>query len=82
MQGGYAVVFRAYNQGVAYRFETFLGQQSVKIYAEESNWNFPSNFTVYYPQEDSFFSYNERKISAAAAERNRSGIFGDIARRG
>src|SRR5256886_2912179 len=61
MQGGNAVVFRAYNEGVAYRFETALGQQPVKIYGEEANWNFPSNFIVYYPQEDSFFSHNERK---------------------
>ena len=61
MQGGYAVVFRAFNEGIAYRFETSLGQQNVKIYGEESNWNFPSNFIVYYPQEDSFFSHNERK---------------------
>ena len=61
MQGGYAVVFRAYNEGIAYRFETSLGQQNVKIYGEEANWNFPSNFIVYYPQEDSFFSHNERK---------------------
>ncbi|HEX7959403.1 MAG TPA: glycoside hydrolase family 97 protein [Terriglobales bacterium] len=61
IQGGYAVVFRAYNEGIAYRFETTLGQQPVKVYGEEANWNFPSDFTVYYPQEDSFFSHNERK---------------------
>ena len=59
--GGYAVVFRAYDLGAAYRFETALPQEKVKIYAEESNFNFPSNFIVYYPQEDSFYSHNERK---------------------
>ena len=61
MDGGYAVVFRAYNEGVAYRFETSLPQERVKIYGEESAFNFPSNFVVYYPQEDSFYSHNERK---------------------
>src|ERR1700704_5685800 len=61
MEGGYAVVFRAYNEGAAYRLETSLPQQQVKIYGEEANFNFPSNFVVYYPQEDSFFSHNERK---------------------
>jgi len=61
MEGGYAVVFRAYNEGVAYRLEASLGSQQVKVYAEKDNWNFPSNFVVYYPQEDSFFSHNERK---------------------
>ena len=61
MEGGYAVVFRAYNEGAAYRFETSIPQQQVRIYGEESAFNFPSNFMVYYPQEDSFFSHNERK---------------------
>ena len=61
MRGGYAVVFRAYNEGAAYRFETSLPQEKVKIYREESAFNFPSNFIVYYPQEDSFYSHNERK---------------------
>ncbi|PYV52361.1 MAG: alpha-glucosidase [Acidobacteria bacterium] len=61
LDGGYAVVFRAYNEGVAYRFETSLGQKQVKIYGEEANFRFSSNFVVYYPQEDSFYSHNERK---------------------
>jgi alpha-glucosidase len=61
MQGGYAILFRVYDEGVAYRFETSLPQQKVKIYGEESAFNFASNFIVYYPQEDSFYSHNERK---------------------
>ena len=61
MDGGYAVVFRAYNEGAAYRFETSLQQAQVKIYAEESAFNFTRDSIVYYPQEDSFFSHNERK---------------------
>ncbi len=61
MEGGYALVFRAYNEGAAYRFETSMPQEKVKIYSEEANFNFPANFVVYYPQEDSFFSHNERK---------------------
>jgi alpha-glucosidase len=58
---GYAVAFRAYDLGAAYRFETALPEEKVKVYGEESNFNFPSNFMVYYPQEDSFYSHNERK---------------------
>lgn len=61
MDGGYAVVFRAYNEGVAYRFETSLPQSQVKVYGEEVNLHFPGNFVVFYPQEDSMFSHNERK---------------------
>ena len=59
--GGYAVTFRAYNEGVAYRFETSLPAKEVKVYAEQADFNFASNFVVYYPQEDSFYSHNERK---------------------
>ncbi len=60
-EGGYAVVFRTYNEGVAYRFETSMPQAQVKVYSEESKFNFASNSIVYYPQEDSFYSHNERK---------------------
>ena len=59
--GGYAVTFRAYNEGVAYRFETSLPQSEVHIYQEDSVFSFAGNYTVYYPQEESFFSHNERK---------------------
>jgi alpha-glucosidase len=61
MEGGYAVVFRAYNEGAAYRLETLLPEKQVKVYGEEASFNFPRDLVVYYPQEDSFFSHNERK---------------------
>ena len=61
LDGGYGVTFRAYNDGAAYRFKTSLPQSEVKIYGEEMNLNFPSNYIVYYPEEEGFFSHNERK---------------------
>src|SRR5216684_5516558 len=61
LDGGYGVTFRAYNEGAAYRFETSLPQSEVKIYSEEMKLNFPSNDVVFYPEEESFFSHNERK---------------------
>lgn len=60
MDGGYAVVFRAYNEGAAYRLETSLPQTEVKVYGEEASFNFADNYRVYYPQEESIFSHNER----------------------
>ena len=60
MEGNYAVVFRAYDEGVAYRLETSLPQNEVKVYSEEASFNFPGNYKVFYPKEDSFFSHNER----------------------
>jgi alpha-glucosidase len=61
LDGGYSVVFRAYNEGVAYRFETSLPQTEVHVYNEEGVFSFAGDHTVYYPQEESFFSHNERK---------------------
>ncbi len=40
MEGNYAVVFRAYNEGVAYRLETSLPQNEVKVYGEEASLQF------------------------------------------
>ena len=61
MEGNYAVVFRAYNEGTAYRFETSLPQTEVKVYGEEMSLHFTGDYTAYYPMEESFFSHNERK---------------------
>jgi alpha-glucosidase len=62
MNGNYAVVFRAYDEGVAYRIETSLSASEVKIYDEEARFKFAGDYTVYYPKEDSFFSHNEREF--------------------
>ncbi|HYK38512.1 MAG TPA: glycoside hydrolase family 97 protein [Candidatus Eremiobacteraceae bacterium] len=61
MDGGYAVTFRAYPEGAAYRLETSLGGENVKVFNEEAIFRFLSDFTVYYPEEESMFSHNERK---------------------
>jgi len=62
MEGDYAVVFRAFNEGVGYRFETSLAASEAKVYAEEVRLNFAGDYNVYYPKEDSFFSHNEREF--------------------
>jgi alpha-glucosidase len=62
MQGNYAIVFRAYNEGVAYRWETTLPGNEVKVHDEEVSFNFAGDYNVYYPREESFFSHNERKF--------------------
>ena len=61
MEGGFAVVFRAYNEGAAYRIETALSRNQVKVFSEEAAFRFGGDHTVYYPQEESFFSHNERQ---------------------
>ena len=62
MEGNYAIVFRAFNEGVAYRFETSLPKPEVKIYNEEVSLNFNGDYSAYYPKEDSLFSHNEREF--------------------
>ena len=65
-EGGYAVVFRAYDEGVAYRWETALPKKEVKVNAEEVGLRFVQNYFVWYPEEQSFFSHNERIFSPRA----------------
>ena len=62
MEGNYTIVFRAFNEGVAYRFETSLTANEAKVYGEEVRLNFAGDYNVYYPKEDSFFSHNEREF--------------------
>lgn len=54
-----AVVFRAFNEGVAYRFEISFPVKTAKVYSEEVRLNFAGDYNVYYHKEDSFFSHNE-----------------------
>jgi alpha-glucosidase len=62
MEAEYAIVFRAFNEGVSYRFNPSFPVKPVKVYAEEARLNFAGDYNVYYPKEDSFFSHNEREF--------------------
>ena len=64
--GGYAVTFRAYDQGVAYRFETALPKREVTVNAEEAMFAFATAGDVYFPREESLFSHNERTFEHVA----------------
>lgn len=59
MSGNYSVEFRAYNDGVAYRFVTDLNGDVI-IDDEELALNFPENTRTWFPEEESFISHNER----------------------
>ncbi|MDZ7394043.1 MAG: glycoside hydrolase family 97 protein [candidate division KSB1 bacterium] len=56
---GFSLVFRAYDDGIAYRFATRLPGE-VTIKAEKATFQFPSDCMTFFPQEDSFFSHSER----------------------
>ena len=67
MKGNYSVVFRAYDDGVAYRFVTSLGKE-VKVYDEDISVFFPEetdlvlqtcgNFVTSYEERYSFIKSN------------------------
>jgi len=58
-KSGFSVQFRAYNDGVAYRFETSLKDDLI-IKNEISDLVFPAGTHSWYPRETSFMSHNER----------------------
>ncbi len=55
----YIIEFRAFNNGIAYRFNTRLND-SITVQDEVAEFNFSRNATVYYPEEEGFYSHNER----------------------
>ena len=56
---GFSLQFRAYNDGVAYRFETSL-KEDITVKNEISEFIFPAGSHSWYPLETSFMSHNER----------------------
>jgi len=52
------LIFRAYDNGIAYRFETRFPNE-IKIKKETGEFNFPDNKLVYWPKEKSFHSNNQ-----------------------
>jgi alpha-glucosidase len=59
LAGAYSIIVRAYDDGVAYRFVTRLpGEITVK--GEDATLCFPGDYTVYFPEETSFLSHQER----------------------
>lgn len=58
-EGAYSLTFRVYHTGVAYRWHTGLGKQ-VTIKAEQADVHFEGPTQVFFPEETSFFSHNER----------------------
>jgi alpha-glucosidase len=58
-RSGFLLQFRAYNDGVAYRFETAF-KEDITVKNEISDFQFPSGSKSWYPLEASFMSHNER----------------------
>ena len=60
LQGGFGVTFRAYNDGVAYRFYTTVTSE-VTVKDEVAEFNFPQDYTAYLP-----YTTNDKQPMAMA----------------
>ena len=56
----YKIYFRAYNDGVAYRFETMF-KGDVQVTADEVSYRFTGDYSTYFPREVSMFTHQERR---------------------
>ncbi|MDR1153729.1 MAG: glycoside hydrolase family 97 catalytic domain-containing protein [Bacteroidales bacterium] len=66
---GYSLIARAYNEGVAYRFETKLGG-SLTVKSEEANFNFSGSPSVWFPEADENMWSWERSYRLYASIKN------------
>ncbi|MGE5845300.1 MAG: glycoside hydrolase family 97 protein [Ignavibacteria bacterium] len=55
----YSLIFRAYNDGIAYRFKTHIND-TITVTKENVEFNLADDYNIYFPEEDSFFSHQER----------------------
>jgi alpha-glucosidase len=56
----FSLIFRVYDDGVAYRFKTSL-EGDIEILDEEVIFNFAGDHHIYFPTEESFFTHQERR---------------------
>ena len=59
-EGNYSLVFRAYNDGVAYRFQTNFNNE-ITVSSEQAEFNFGKDYKIFFPEETSLHSHSERE---------------------
>jgi alpha-glucosidase len=60
--GNFSLVFRAYNEGIAWSWGTKF-PRGIRVNTEEVILNFPDESSIWFPEESSFCSHNERYYS-------------------
>jgi alpha-glucosidase len=55
----FGLIFRVFNEGVAYRFTTSM-KEDITVNSEEVTFNFAGDYKIWFPEEESFQSHNER----------------------
>ena len=59
-KGGYQLLFRAFNDGIAYQFID-KSSKTKKVVNEQLTMTFPMGSSSFFPQEESMYSHNERE---------------------
>ncbi len=59
-KGGYQLLFRAFNDGIAYQFID-KSSKTKKVVNEQLTMTFPTGSSSFFPQEESMYSHNERE---------------------
>lgn len=59
LEGPFVIDFRAYDDGIAYRFRTGF-KDEIQVISEEVQLNFADDYHVYFPEEESFLTHSER----------------------
>lgn len=71
--GNFKIIFRLYDDAVAYRFRTELNEK-IRVKSEAAEFNFGGDCQILFPEEKSFMSHSERlylplKLSEVTSER-------------
>ena len=67
LKSGFSLVFRAFDDGVAYRFESAL-KGDLTVTNEFATLSFPEGTGAWYPLEESYMSHNERTYLKASLD--------------
>lgn len=58
--GKYSVIFRLYDDAVAYRFVTRFGKEEINVIDETVVYNFVNDNPILFPEEESMYTHQER----------------------
>jgi len=63
----YKLIFRAYNDGVAYRWQTIF-KKDIVVVNEQSSFYLSESDSIYFPEEESFLTHSERQYPFLAVK--------------
>lgn len=66
-RNNYSLEFRVFDDGVAFRWETHIKEEII-VNSEDVNYNFTENHKVWFPEEESVYSHQERTYKFVSLE--------------